>query len=221
MSAHGRAASIFKSSLFYQYRVEILLEFGKFPYTNGGRFPIFNFVRFPENIFQTSHVALNAKSLRDTTMKKRNSCESGFSLIEVIIAAAIFSTGLGGLSLLLLTAVMGTAEAGHQTFASTRATSLAEMIAMNSAATGHYINPLLQAEPCMVGENCSGEQLASADINQWLVELARELPRGSGLVCRDSTPEDGHSANIIYKTLKITLSFEIAFFVPCSVTYIS
>ena len=128
-------------------------------------------------------------------MKKRNFCESGFSLIEVIVAAAIFSTGLGGLSLLLLTAVMGTAEAGHQTFASTRATSLAEMIAMNSAATGHYINPLQQAEPCMVGENCSGEQLASADINQWLVELARELPRGSGLVCRDSTPDDGHSAD--------------------------
>ena len=127
-------------------------------------------------------------------MKRRNSCESGFSLIEVIVAAAIFSTGLGGLSLLLLTAVMGTAEAGHQTIASTRASSLAEMIAMNSAASGHYINPQPLAEPCMVGDDCSSEPLASADINHWLGELARELPRGSGLVCRDSTPDDGHAA---------------------------
>ena len=128
-------------------------------------------------------------------MKKRNFRESGFSLIEVIIAAAIFSTGLGGLSLLLLTAVMGTAEASHQTIASTRASSLAEMIAMNSAASGHYINPLPGAEPCMVGNDCSSEQLASADLNHWLGELAHELPRGSGLVCRDSTPDDGHSAD--------------------------
>jgi len=128
-------------------------------------------------------------------MKKCNSCESGFSLIEVIIAAAIFSTGLGGLSLLLLTAVMGTAEASHQTIASTRASSLAEMIAMNSAASGHYINPLPGAEPCMVGDDCSSEQMASADLDHWLGELARELPGGSGLVCRDSTPDDGHSAN--------------------------
>lgn len=32
-------------------------------------------------------------------MKKRNSGEAGFSLIEVIIAVAIFSMGLGGLLL--------------------------------------------------------------------------------------------------------------------------
>jgi type IV pilus assembly protein PilV len=128
-------------------------------------------------------------------MKKHKSCESGFSLIEVIIAAAIFSTGLGGLSLLLLTAVMGTAAASHQTIASTRASSLAEMIAMNSVASGHYINPIPEAGPCMVDDDCSNEQLASADTNYWLEELARELPRGSGLVCRDSTPDDGHSAD--------------------------
>ena len=39
------------------------------------------------------------------------------------------------------------------------------------------------------------EQLASIDLNHWQGELARELPRGSGLVCRDSTPDDGHSAH--------------------------
>jgi type IV pilus assembly protein PilV len=177
------------------YRAEILLGFGKTSYTFGGLFPIFDSVRFPDNTFQAGHVALNVRSLRETTMKKRNSCESGFSLIEVIIAAAIFSTGLGGLSLLLLTAVMGTAEASHQTIASTRASSLAEMIAMNSVASGHYINPIPGAGPCMVDDECSNEQLASADINYWLEELARELPGGSGLVCRDSTPDDGHSAD--------------------------
>ncbi len=128
-------------------------------------------------------------------MKTHHSSELGFSLIEVMIAAGIFSTGLGGLSLLLLTAVMGTAEASHQTIASTQASSLAEMIAMNPAASGHYINPLPGARPCMVGDSCSSEQLASADFNHWQGKLASELPGGRGLVCRDSTPDDGHSAN--------------------------
>lgn len=128
-------------------------------------------------------------------MKKHVCRHSGFSLIEVTIAAAIFSMGLGGLSLLLLTAVMGTAEASHQTIAATRASSLAEMIAMNSAASGHYVNPLPNAGPCLVGDACGNELLASVDLNHWQRELARELPRGSGLVCRDSTPDDGHSAD--------------------------
>jgi len=71
-------------------------------------------------------------------MKQLLFAESGFSLIEVTVAAAIFSMGLASLSLLLLTAVMGTAEAGHQTVASTKASSLAEMI-----ATMSILSPLL------------------------------------------------------------------------------
>lgn len=129
-------------------------------------------------------------------MKQLLFAESGFSLIEVTVAAAIFSMGLASLSLLLLTAVMGTAEAGHQTVASTKASSLAEMIALNSDATGHYVNPVPSLEPgCLVGETCAAEQLAADEMGVWRQALADELPRGNGLVCRDSTPEDGHAAD--------------------------
>jgi len=129
-------------------------------------------------------------------MKQIHSKQAGFSLIEVMVAAAIFSMGLAGLSLLLLTAVMGTAEAGHQTVASTKASSLAEMIALNSYAAGHYINPLPPDDySCIDGAACSGGQLAAQDLGVWQQELAAELPRGRGLVCRDSTPDDGHSAD--------------------------
>jgi type IV pilus assembly protein PilV len=125
------------------------------------------------------------------------STELGFSLIEVTVAAAIFSMGLAGLSMLLLTAVMGTAEAGHQTVASTKASSLAEMIALNSDAMGHYVNPLPpdNGSVCIDDVACSGQQMASAELGAWQQELADELPRGNGLVCRDSTPDDGHAAD--------------------------
>jgi len=128
-------------------------------------------------------------------MRKRVFRESGFSLIEVMVAATIFSTGLGGLALLLLTAVMGTAEAGHQTIATTQASSMAELIAMNPAASGHYINPLPGAEACVIGDDCGSDQLASAGMADWQRGLAGDLPGGSGLVCRDSTPDDGYSGN--------------------------
>ena len=129
-------------------------------------------------------------------MKHFVSTQTGFSLIEVTVAAAIFSMGLAGLSLLLLTAVMGTAEAGHHTLASTKASSLAEMIALNSDASGHYINPLpAQDYSCLDGEGCAGGRRAAAELVAWQQDLAAELPKGRGLVCRDSTPDDGHSAD--------------------------
>ena len=129
-------------------------------------------------------------------MKQLLFAESGFSLIEVTVATAIFSMGLASLSLLLLTAVMGTAEAGHQTVASTKASSLAEMIALNSDAAVHYVNPVPSHDPgCIVGVTCTAEQLAADEMGVWRQALADELPRGNGLVCRDSTPEDGHAAD--------------------------
>ena len=124
------------------------------------------------------------------------SAEKGFSLIEVTVAAAIFSLGLAGLSLLLLTAVMGTAEAGHQTMASTKASSLAEMIALNFDGLSHYVNPMPPGNiVCIENEDCSGKQMASMEFGTWRRELTDDLPGGSGLVCRDSTPDDGHSAD--------------------------
>jgi len=50
--------------------------------------------------------------------------QSGFSLIELSIATTIFSMGLGSLSLMMLAAIHGTAEARHQTVATMQASSL-------------------------------------------------------------------------------------------------
>ena len=52
----------------------------------------------------------------------------GFSLIEVVIAIAVFSTGLGGLSLLLMLAIQETTAAHWQAFAASRAQSVNELL---------------------------------------------------------------------------------------------
>lgn len=126
-------------------------------------------------------------------MKPGHITQSGFSLIELSIAAAIFSMGLAGVSLMLLTAIMGTAEAGHQTIATNSAGSLAELIAVNTDAAGHFVNPQgVDAGVCIDSLDCSYAVMAATEVGSWQRELAARLPNGSGLVCRDSTPHDGH-----------------------------
>lgn len=120
----------------------------------------------------------------------RNGC-SGFSLIELMVATAIFSVGLGSISMLMLTAIRGTADAGHHTVAAAQANSLAELIIMHSDAAGHYINPA-GSDPAACHEIlCSDEAMAGGNWGFWQAQLREELPGGRGLVCRDSTPDDG------------------------------
>jgi len=117
----------------------------------------------------------------------------GFSLIELTVATAIFSMGLGGLSMLMLTAIRGTVDARHQTVATAQAFSLAEMIIMNSDAVGHYIDPTpLDPDACLEAL-CSDEAMAAGNWSFWQAQLQRELPGSKGLVCRDSTPDDGYA----------------------------
>jgi type IV pilus assembly protein PilV len=124
-------------------------------------------------------------------MRRRSrGSQSGFSLIELTIAAAIFSTGLGAFSLLLLLAIQGTMESGQQTIAVQHARSLAESVKLIPEAVSAFEHPAPQSE-CPVGSSCSPGQMASSSILHWQRRLARQLPGGTGLICRDGTPEDG------------------------------
>jgi type IV pilus assembly protein PilV len=115
--------------------------------------------------------------------------------MELSVATAIFSMGLGSLSLVMLSAILGTAEARHHTIATSQVESMAEMIAMSSDAYGHYVFPVTgPADICIEGA-CSGQGMAAANLANWLQTLRDELPGGDGLVCRDSTPGDGEPGN--------------------------
>jgi type IV pilus assembly protein PilV len=126
-------------------------------------------------------------------MKKRSSArQHGFSLIELSIATAIFSLGLGSLSMMMITAVLGTAEARHHTVATSQAESMAEMIAMSSDAFGHYVFPVEESSASCSEGICQSSAMAAGNMLFWQNHLREELPSGGGLICRDSTPEDGN-----------------------------
>lgn len=118
--------------------------------------------------------------------------QTGFSLVELSVATAIYALGLGSLSLMMLLAVRGTGTAGDEAAASLHGASLAEMILMHSDAIGHYALPSESpAVSCDGLDGCSAEEMAAWQLQLWQQQLADDLPGGQGLVCRDSTPHDG------------------------------
>lgn len=114
----------------------------------------------------------------------------GFSLVELTVAIAIFSTGLGSFSLLLMMAIQGTAESRLATIALAQSRSLAESIRMSPGAVADYQAGGVSA-PCFDGNICAPGKMAGATLYGWSQQLARQLPGGSGLACRDSSPNDG------------------------------
>lgn len=117
---------------------------------------------------------------------------AGFSLLEVLVAGAVFSFGLAGLSALLLVSIIGSAEARNEGIASIAAANLAEQIRLNPAALERYLNPAETiSRVCLGGDQCTAEQQADYDFALWRIELADRIRDARGTVCHDSTPEDG------------------------------
>ena len=125
----------------------------------------------------------------------RNGC-SGFSLLEVLVAATVFSLGLAGFSALLLASVIGSAQARREGIASMAAASLSEQIRLNPVALERYLNPPEYVSRICTGDDqCTPEQQADFDFRLWQLELADRIHNARGLVCRDGTPQDGVEGN--------------------------
>ena len=121
---------------------------------------------------------------------------SGFSLLEVLVASTVFSVGLAGFAALLLTSIIGSAQARREGIAATAAASLAEQIRMNSTAINRYLSPPEILSAICTGEfQCTPEQQADYDFKLWQLDLADSIKDARGLVCRDGTPADGVEGN--------------------------
>ena len=116
----------------------------------------------------------------------------GFSLIEVVIAIAVFSTGLGGLSLLLMLAIQETTAAHWQAMAASRAQSVNELLlTLPSTAPP---TPAVGLEGCLQGDVCAPEDMSAAILHRWQNDVAATLPNGAGFICLDATPIDGDAS---------------------------
>lgn len=126
----------------------------------------------------------------------KNNCNSGFSLIEVLVALLILSFGLLALAGLQMTGI----KANHSSLLRTKATYAAYEMAdrMRANRVGITANAYnnasgIPSDPGCISTNCSTSQLATTDIREWNLQNAAMMPNGSGVVCLDSTPDDGTS----------------------------
>lgn len=131
--------------------------------------------------------------------------QSGFSLIEVLVAIVILSLGILGLAGLQATSIRNTSASGQRTIAINLAADIADRMRANPAglADGDYIIDYddvdiadLEHTACMTSAGCTSQELAENDTFQWNSSLLTMLPQPAdailaGIVCVDSSPDDG------------------------------
>lgn len=127
--------------------------------------------------------------------------QHGFTLAEVLVTLVIFAIGMLGVAGMQITALTGMDGAQYRSVATLKANEMAERVRANPAAsydrlTGadgkcrrtHY------SDTHATVSDCKRDELAKDDIHDWNAELAARLPTGKGIVCYDSTPDDGTAA---------------------------
>jgi type IV pilus assembly protein PilV len=117
---------------------------------------------------------------------KRTHPQSGFTIVEVLVALVVLAIGLLGIAALYLNSLQSGRTAIYRTHAINLAADLADRIRMNRTAQAAYGTAFADNEAavgtCITTGGCSDADLASTDLFNWKAELAEQLPNGQGQV---------------------------------------
>ena len=145
------------------------------------------------------------KNITGVTMAVK---EFGFTLIEVLVTIVILSIGLLGVASLQLNSLKGNQSALESSVAAALAMEGADRVRANLPAirdpeSGNIVSSpeyLLMdsagSDPDCIDTGCTKEQLAQTDAFQWISSIKQQLPNGVGVICRDSTPNDGKGGSL-------------------------
>jgi type IV pilus assembly protein PilV len=116
----------------------------------------------------------------------------GYALLEALVAVVVASVGfIGAARMQTLGMKMNTSSELRQK-AVLLTYQMTDRIRANRAGygAGGYDNPSAGSASCL-SSGCTPAQLAVADMTEWSEDIAEQLPAGHGVVCVDSTPNDG------------------------------
>ena len=116
--------------------------------------------------------------------------QKGLSLIEVMIALAVFSFGLLALAALMASGLKYNTSALHRSYATSQAYDMADRMRANRLGLdAGYYNDLSESDtdPGCIESGCTPEQMAHYDTWQWNTDNARLLPEGAGTVSLKSS----------------------------------
>ena len=133
----------------------------------------------------------------------RSRLDGGFTLLEVMVAMVVLSVGLLSLAGLQVIGL----RTGHSSYLRTQATiqsyDIIDRMRANEfgVTNGDYNQPTqvgsagTEDTNCEAVNGCSTASMAAHDLFRWNQAIVDVLPGGVGVICIDSTPEDGDSAN--------------------------
>ena len=112
--------------------------------------------------------------------------QSGFTMVEVMVALVVLAIGLLGIAALLLKSLQAGRTATYRTEAVNLAADLADRIRSNRTAQAAYGTLFADVEApvgsCDTTGGCSDADLASTDLARWKATIANLLPSGQGQV---------------------------------------
>ena len=131
---------------------------------------------------------------------------AGFTLLEVLVAVLVLSFGLLGIAGLLLSTMQNNTIAAQRTTATFLVQDITDRINQNlnatktldrsgASRTPDYLNSVGTNNNCYgpapTGQCANPSAVAEKDLYIWNALIKNSLPGGEGVVCRDSTPDDG------------------------------
>ncbi len=121
--------------------------------------------------------------------------QRGLTLMELLITVVILSIGLLGLAGLQFHSLRGNQNAYMSSIATAQVWDAADRLRANIAGVegGKYDNLVVSGveDPGCISEGCDSGDLALYDAHVWHGRNAELLPGGQGVICLDSTPDDG------------------------------
>ncbi len=108
--------------------------------------------------------------------------QSGFTLLEILVAMLILAMGLLGLAGLLASSMRNNLSAGHRTQATWMAYDIIDRLRTNrtSAIAGAYATAL--GDPAACTTAVPGGSIQEQDIAAWKNQIACVLPEGDGSI---------------------------------------
>ncbi len=134
----------------------------------------------------------------------QKTADTGFSLIEVLVALLVLSIGLLGLAALQTTGLKFNHQSYERTQAVMQAYDVIDRMRANRSGSDRSINGIYESvaignQPgstdCL-SVSCNVSQLAEFDIRQWNAANSTLLPEGKGAICRGNFSTDLTSCTI-------------------------
>lgn len=118
----------------------------------------------------------------------------GSSLIEVLIGVLVMSVALLALAAMQTRQLTSSNGSKLRQMATSQAYAMADTMRTNrrAVAAGAFNNPTaVVTATCMTATGCTPQEMANMSYASWSDTLSAQLPSGAGVVCVDSTPDDG------------------------------